>query len=151
MSTYTSASCGRNPMSPPYLGELPSHVFRRTDPCFPSNPSWKCFHRRMTRSKLRKGQSHLLYSLISSPHNGRSMLSSWAGPCSQIHRRNPFCTSFFTFTGALSPSRALWHWLVVTGCNLHPAEIKLTLVVFASKGYTFRVNQFRDFCLRLLM
>lgn len=78
-------------------------------------------------------------------------LAGQEGPCSNIHRQNPFCSSLFAYISSLtlSCSRALRHGLVVTGYNLYPAEIKLTLAVFASKGYTSEVNQFRDFCLRL--
>lgn len=151
VSTYTTASCRQDLTSPRYLGlgELLLRVVCRTDPCFHSNPSWRCSYRRMTRNELRKRQS-FLYSLISSRHNGKSMLPSWAGPRSQIHGQNPFCISLFAFISSLSSSRALWHGLVVTECNLYPAEIKLTSVVFASKGYTSEVNQFRRFCLRFL-
>lgn len=60
------------------------------------------------------------------------------------------CLFAFISSSALSCSRAPWHGCVATGYNLYPAEIKLTLVVFASKGYSSGVSQLRDSCLRLL-
>lgn len=110
-------------------------------PPFPLTPLLKIFLSENNWEQAEKREDLSLQShLFSSQREARAL------HLGRTLFQNPQEKCLFAFISflALSSYRAPWHGCVATGYNLYPAEIKLTLVVFAYKRYSSRVSQLWD-------